>query len=121
MIYKRNLIFILSLLLCGNVCAREKSDIIWLLNGDRITGEIKQLEHGILRVSTDSLGNVSVQWEDIAKIDSDYAFQFERSDGARITGQILKTEDQKKIQLNAGFFNCSYFYSTVTDFAKFLG
>lgn len=36
----------LILLLCGSTWARDKTDIIWLANGDRLTGEIIQLEHG---------------------------------------------------------------------------
>lgn len=89
----------LILLLCSNTWARDKTDIIVLLNGDRITGEIKQLEHGKLRVSTDSLGEVRIEWEDIARIDSNYEFQFERSDGTRITGTIQKSPDQQHITL----------------------
>jgi hypothetical protein len=79
--------------------AREKSDVIWLTSGDRITGEIKQLEHGKLRLSTDSLGEVRVEWNDIARIESDFAFQFEKSDGTRITGVVSKTPEQKEITL----------------------
>ena len=96
---KRNLILFLSLLLCGNVWARDKTDIIWLSNGDRITGEIKQLEHGILRVGTDAIGDINIQWEDIATIDSEFEFQFERSDGTRITGIIEDSPDQQTITL----------------------
>lgn len=79
--------------------ARDKNDVIWLTNGDRVTGEIKQLEHGRLRLNTDSLGDVHIEWEDIVRIESDYEFQFERSDGRRITGTIDKTPDQDKITL----------------------
>ena len=95
----RLLAAILVLLLCSNVWARDKTDIILLANGDRITGEIKQLEHGKLRVSTDSIGEIRIEWEDIERIDSDYEFQFERSDGTRITGTIQDSPDQKEITL----------------------
>jgi hypothetical protein len=79
--------------------ARDKTDVIWLTNGDRVTGEIKQLEHGMLRLSTDSMGKVHIEWDDIVRIESDYEFQFERSDGRRITGTIDKTPDQREITL----------------------
>jgi hypothetical protein len=61
--------------------AREKSDVVWLVNGDRITGEIKRLEHGVLRLGTDSLGTVNIEWDDIKTIESDHEFQFERTAG----------------------------------------
>ena len=79
--------------------AREKSDVIWLTNGDRITGEIKQLEHGKLRLSTDSFGEIRIEWDDISRVESDFEFQFERIDGTRVTGTISKTPDQKTITL----------------------
>ena len=79
--------------------AREKSDVIWMTNGDRITGEIRQLEHGKLRLSTDSFGEIRIEWDDISRIESDFAFQFERTDGTRVTGIISKTPEQQTITL----------------------
>ena len=77
--------------------ARDKTDVVWLANGDRVTGEIKQLQHGKLQMSTDSLGTVRIEWEDITRLESDYQFQFERTDGTRVTGIIEKTSDPQKI------------------------
>lgn len=66
--------------------ARDKTDIVYLANGDRVTGEIIQLEHGKLRMSTDSMGTISIEWDNISRVESDFQFQFERADGTRITG-----------------------------------
>lgn len=91
------------LLLCSNVWARDRTDVIHLKNGDRLTGEVVQLEHGKLRLETDSLGEVRIEWDDVKSIDSDFEFQFEKTDGTRITGTIDKTPEQHEIQLsNAG-------------------
>ena len=92
---------ILVLIAATPALAREKSDVILLTNGDRITGEVKQLEHGILRLSTDSLGEVRIEWDDVIRIESDFAFQFERSDGTRVTGIIRETAEQKSITLKS--------------------
>jgi len=89
----------LALLFFSNVWARDKTDIIWMSNGDRVTGEIVQLEHGKLRVQTDSLGQILIEWDDVSRIESEYHFQFERTDGTRITGIIQKTPDQHEITL----------------------
>ena len=43
---------VLVALLCSNALARDKVDVVTLVNVDRVTGEIKQLDHGILRVTT---------------------------------------------------------------------
>ena len=74
--------------------ARDKTDIIWLANGDRFTGEIKQLLHGKLQLKTDSAGTLSIEWDDIARIESNFQFQFERTDGTRITGRIGESTDE---------------------------
>lgn len=73
---------VLAFLLCSNASAREKSDIVWMSNGDRLTGEIKYLQHGKLLLSTHSLGNVNIEWDEIERVKSDYDFQFERMDAA---------------------------------------
>lgn len=95
----RFLTVLVAVMLCSSAWARDKTDIIWLINGDRLTGEIKQLEHGLLSVKTDSLGTVSIEWDDIVRIDSVYVFQFERTDGTRITGYIEPSPDQHEIQV----------------------
>ena len=33
--------------------ARDKTDVVIMRNGDRLTGEVKGLEYGILELSTD--------------------------------------------------------------------
>jgi hypothetical protein len=52
--------------------ARDKTDVILVSNGDRLTGEIKQLEHGILRLGTNYMGEVQIEWDDIVRIESDF-------------------------------------------------
>lgn len=47
--------------LCSTAWARAKTDIVSLANGDRVTGEIKLIEHGKLRISTDSMGDVLIE------------------------------------------------------------
>ena len=94
-----SLSLVLIVLLSAPALARDKTDIVWLTNGDRITGEIRQLEHGKLQVDTDSLGQVNVEWDDVSRIASDYQFQFERTDGTRITGTVQKAPDQHEITL----------------------
>ena len=77
--------------------ARDKTDVVTLANGDRVTGEIRHLEHGILRLSTDSMSDINIEWDDVLRIESNYEFQFERTDGTRIAGTIVPTVDQHEI------------------------
>ena len=58
-------IFVLAALLCTTLLeARDKTDIVSLKNGDRVTGEIEELQRGKLTVKTDSMGTVSIEWRE---------------------------------------------------------
>ena len=48
--------------LCGShLEAREKTDVVILKNGDRITGEIKKLDRGKLKLKTDDMSTVYIE------------------------------------------------------------
>jgi hypothetical protein len=68
--------------------AAPKTDVVVLVNGDHLTGEIKALEHNRLRFSTDHLGTVYIEWDKIARLKSDQYLLLERSDGRRYYGQL---------------------------------
>lgn len=70
-----------------------KTDIIYLDNGDRITCEIKSLDRAQLKVSTDSMGTIYIDWDDIAHIASDQSLQIELDSGERKFGKLPKSED----------------------------
>lgn len=73
--------------LTGSVAeAREKIDVVTLKNGDQITGEIKSLDTGILTVSTDHLGTVSVEWISVASIETTQLFEVVESNGDQKAG-----------------------------------
>ena len=71
--------------------AREKTDIVFLHNGDRVTGEIKQLNRGILQLSTDDIGTINIEWEDVDSLSSVYQFRVEDSSGIKYFGAIFLT------------------------------
>lgn len=73
--------------------ARDKTDVITLKNGDRVTGEIKSLQYGQLELSTDDMGTINIEWEAIAHIDSTYVFDVEEIGGERYSG-VLGTTPQ---------------------------
>ncbi len=77
----------------------DKTDIVILANGDAVTGEIKGLEFGSLRYSTDSMGTVSIDWEDITSVQSDQSLQIELTDGRRYFGSFLTTEEASAVRI----------------------
>ena len=71
----------------------ERSDVVVLVNGNAVTGELESLEFGLLRYSTDSMGTVGIDWEDIVDVSSQQHLQIELTDGTRYFGELLPTGD----------------------------
>jgi hypothetical protein len=79
-----------------------KTDVVGLINGDDVTGEIKSLEFGELRYSTDSMGTVSIEWEEVVSLQSDQALQLEDSSGSRFFGNLVPTSTEGMIAVRRG-------------------
>src|SRR5512134_2914925 len=73
--------------------ARAKTDLVFLANGDRLTGEIKELSRGILRLSTDAISTVSIEWADVDSVNSVYQFRIEDSEARKLFGAIFVRRD----------------------------
>jgi hypothetical protein len=82
--------------------AREKTDVVILGNGDRITGEIKKLEYGLLRLKTDSMDNVYIEWDEIVSVTSEFFYQIELKDGTRYYGTLAQSEVENTIRVLLG-------------------
>lgn len=89
--------FVAAVSVCCAALARDKTDVITLDNGDRVTGEIKTLEHGKLRISTDSFGTVYAEWGDVVNLTSRYEFEIELTDGRRYFGSIGENPNGKQL------------------------
>jgi hypothetical protein len=68
--------------------AREKTDVLVLRNGDRITGEIRKLEYGKLQFKTSDIGTLSVEWSAVASLSSGYNFDVELVNGLHFYGAL---------------------------------
>jgi hypothetical protein len=85
------LAFLLALYIPHTALA-AKTDVIVLLNGDRVTGEVKSLEFGVLRYSTDSMGTVNIDWEDVISLTTKQTLQVEVDTGTRYFGSLFEPE-----------------------------
>jgi len=79
--------------------AREKTDIVYLRNGDRVTCEIKRLERGRLEVSTNGMGTVYIEWDDIERVTSRELFIVELEDGTRFEGTLAASDAPAQLLL----------------------
>lgn len=90
---------IICLLFCLDAQARPKTDTLVLANGDQVTGEIKSMENGLLRYSTQSMGTVSVEWDDVRELDSNYLFRVRTVGGKRYFGAIGRSPLEGHMQV----------------------
>jgi hypothetical protein len=93
------LIFCLLGLFYSAAACAEKTDIVVLKNGDKITGEVKSLGRGKLEFSTDSMGTVSIEWEDIEAVISATGQAVELTNGQRFYGPLQKSENTEMVQI----------------------
>jgi len=88
------------MLLCAvpaSAADRDNTDVITLKNGDHVTGEIESLEYGLLRLSTDDMGTINIEWSAIASIDSKYVFDVQVVGGLRHSGLIGTSDDGSEL------------------------
>lgn len=79
-------------LLTTPLFARESTDVIVMKNGDHLTGKIKGLNAGVLYVSMDYiLGTSSLQWSEVAHLESNQLFLVKTEDGSVYTGTLSTT------------------------------
>lgn len=68
--------------------AADKTDIVMLNTGDRITCEIKQLDRGRLTVKTDPMDTITIHWGDVVSLTSTRYFEIEIASGIRYYGSL---------------------------------
>jgi hypothetical protein len=94
---------LLCILLPALPCiAREKSDVLVMTNGDRLTCEIKGLSQGVLYVGLDYInGTSSVEWSKVAHLESKQLFIVTTEDGSVYTGTLasLETSGKRPLEL----------------------
>ncbi len=84
-------IFVLwfALLLAAPLFARDKSDVISMKNGDRVTCEIKGLNANTLFISVDYILNtLSVDWSKVDHVESKQMFIVKTQDGLVYSGAL---------------------------------
>lgn len=87
------LLFFSSLLVAAPLLAASPN-FVELKNGDHISGDVDSLERGLLQFSTDHMGTISIEWEQVARLESDLVLEVEASSGQRSFGKIsTRTED----------------------------
>jgi hypothetical protein len=72
----------------------QKTDVVIIKNGDKITGEVKYLKVGILTYKTDNMETISIQWDKIKSIETKNFFEVEVADGRVFFGSIAPSDEE---------------------------
>lgn len=99
----KNLILalIVVFLWLGNTIAwAAKTDIVYLKNGDRVTGEVKSLDRAKLQFKTDHMGTINIEWSDIQQIVSNTGQTVELANGQRFYGSLAKPQSEEMVIVN---------------------
>ena len=93
--------FVFLLLIPAGV-ASAATDVVTMITGERIVGEIQKVEKDVLTMSTTySDSDFKIEWDQIASIESDRQFLVETFDGKRLSGQ-LKADPAAKATVLVG-------------------
>ena len=70
------------------VVRAQRTDVVTLANGDRITGEILRLDRGRLEFKTDDAGTLYLEWENLATLVTTRLVDLETREGVRYFGSL---------------------------------
>jgi len=73
------------------------TDRIYLKNGDRVTGNIKELDRGKLRIKTQTMDTVFVNWVDVESIESSSYLRIAKTDGTFQSGRVQKSDADNSV------------------------
>ena len=80
---------LIFLLLSISSAALGADDVIVLKNGDRLTGEILKMTDGKLVLKTAFAGEVTIDWKEVASLQSDVERPVKLSGGQAATGHFV--------------------------------
>ena len=81
-------------------------DVIVMKNGDRLSGEIKRIEHGLLYIETPYISGeqVAVDWLQVERLESLRDYRVELANGSRLVGEMrvipAKDSDQPAVSIH---------------------
>jgi Protein of unknown function, DUF481 len=65
-----------------------KTDVVVLRSGDRITGEITELDRGRLTFKTDDMGTLAIEWDKVTSVTASASFEVHELDGGQYFGAL---------------------------------
>jgi hypothetical protein len=91
-------------------------DVIFLKNGDRLSGDVKELSQDMLRYKTDSMGTLYVRWEDIQSIETEKFLRIELKSGRRLVGTLARADAPEQLVIATRKQNERRYFDEVVAF-----
>jgi len=88
----------------GNTVSAQ-TDVLETMAGDRLTGEIKSLDRGMLRFDTDATNTIPIQWTHVSVLLSQQNFLVTLSDGRELFGQWVESAQSGMLTLATAIGN----------------
>lgn len=98
----RAAIFLLCALYATAAVAGDKTDVILLKNGDRLTGDIKGVSQGKLTLKTNDAGTISIEWDKVVALKTLQRLQVEVASGVLHFGIAPEFGSEGQLRLNEG-------------------
>jgi hypothetical protein len=96
---KYSVILIAGLFLLSHPVQAQKTDTVYLQNGDRITGELKKFEDGLLFLKTDAMETIEIEYDRIFTVYSSKFFELRVTSGYRYYGTLLNSTESGVINI----------------------
>ena len=77
----------------------QKTDVVILRNGDRLTGEIKKLERGKLKYKTDDMSDVYIEWDKVKSLTTNNTLEVELRTGEKYYGVLQQAAEAGTIEV----------------------
>ena len=84
----------------NHASAQSDDDVVVTENGDRLTGEIKSLDRGLLRFETDATDTIEIKWTHVASLVSDQNFRVTLDDGRELFGSLDEADATTMLRLS---------------------
>ena len=95
--FRLNKLLTVAFLLAASPALAQRTDELFLWNGNTITGEVKSLQQGKLKFKTDHAGTIYLEWAYINSITSTNFFEVEDQLGDHFYGMLAPGPEDKKL------------------------
>lgn len=96
---KHIILFVFVLVIVQNKGYSQKTDTIYHINGNILTGEFKKMKYGIASYSMDGMGTINVEEVKINAIRSNKEFEIKMKNGLIYFGSFLPSDIDRKIYI----------------------